>query len=150
MTIKRFIAVTAVVLAACSETKQKPAEETIPVSVAVAETKDVPVQIRAVGNVQPFSNVAVRALVGGQLEKVSFREGEDVRRGEVLFTIDPRPYQAALAQAQANLARDTANLKNAESQAARYADLVKKDYVTREEYDKFTSAARGRKGRGRC
>lgn len=143
MTIRKLIAVMAVMLASagCAEKKQKPQEETIPVSVAVAESKDVPVQIRAIGSVQPYTNVAVRALVGGQLEKVWFREGQDVHRGEMLFTIDPRPSQAALAQAQANLARDQANLKNAESQAARYADLVKKDFVTREEYDKFIAAA---------
>jgi membrane fusion protein, multidrug efflux system len=141
MRMKRIIAVIAVALAACSGAKQKPPEEKVPVSVAIAEAKDVPVQIRAIGNVQPISNVAVRALVGGQLEKVWFKEGDDVRRGQPLFTIDPLPYQAALAQARANLARDEANLRNAESQAARYADLVKKDFVTREEYDKFTSAA---------
>ncbi len=139
--MKRIIAVVAVALAACSGAKQKPAEEKVPVMVAVATSKDVPIQIRAIGDVQPISNVAVRALVGGQLDKVWFKEGGDVRRNELLFTIDPRPYQAALAQAQANLARDEANQKNAESQAARYADLVKKDFVTREEYDNFTAAA---------
>jgi membrane fusion protein, multidrug efflux system len=139
--MKRIIAVMAVALAACSGAKQKPADEKVPVMVAVAQTKDMPVQLRAIGSVQPISNVAVRALVGGQLDKVWFKEGDDVRRNQVLFTIDPRPYQAALAQAQANLARDEANLKNAESQAARYADLVKKDFVTHEDYDKFTSAA---------
>ncbi len=139
--MKRIVAVVAVALAACSGAKKKPADEKVPVMVAVVQSKDVPIQIRAIGSVQPISNVAVRALVGGQLEKISFREGDDVRRGETLFTIDPRPYQAALAQAQANLARDEANLRNAESQAARYADLVKKDFVTREDFDKFTSAA---------
>jgi multidrug efflux system membrane fusion protein len=131
----------ACVLAACSGTKQKPAEEKVPVTVAVAQTQNVPTEIRAIGNVKPPSNVAVRALVAGELTRVWFKEGDDVRKGQTLFTIDPRPYQAALSQARANLARDEAGLKNAESQAARYADLVKKDYVTREDYDKFTSAA---------
>ncbi len=140
-----IIAVVAVALAACSGAKQKPPEERVPVTVAVASSKDVPVQIHAIGTVQPISNVAVRALVGGELQKVWFKEGDDVRRDQLLFTIDQRPYQAALAQAQANLARDVANQKNAESQAARYADLVKKDFVTREDYDKFTSAAEAAK-----
>ena len=143
--MKRIMAVLAVALAACSGAKQKPPEEKVPVTVAVASSKDVPVQIHAIGTVQPISNVAVRALVGGELQKVWFKEGDDVRRGQLLFTIDERPYQAALAQAQANLARDVANQKNAESQAARYADLVKKDFVTREDYDKFTSAAEAAK-----
>src|SRR5204863_7741948 len=83
--------------------------------------------------------VAVRALVGGQLTRVWFNEGDDVRKGQMLFTIDPRPYDAALAQAQANLARDEANLKNAQAEAARYAELVKKDYGTQEESDRYTS-----------
>lgn len=131
----------ALTLTACSKPAPPRADPAVPVTVATAQQKNVPVQLRAIGNVQPRSTVAVKALASGQLEKVWFREGEDVRRGQTLFTIDPRPYQAALAQAQANLARDEANLRNAESEAARYSDLVKKDYVTREEYEKFTSAA---------
>src|SRR5204862_2092835 len=93
------------------------------------------------GSVQPMQTVAVHAQVTGQLTQVSFREGDDVARGQLLFTIDPRPYQAALAQADANLARDEANLRNAEAEARRYADLVKKDYVTKEEYDKIVAGA---------
>ena len=130
---------------ACSGTKQKPPEDKVPVTVAVAEQRDMPTQLRAIGSVQPISTVAVRALVGGQLTRVWFKEGEDVRRGQMLFTIDPRPYQAALLQAQANLARDQAQLKNAQAEAARYAELVKKDYVTREDYDRITSGAEAAK-----
>ena len=129
----------------CSGSKQKPAEEKVPVTVAKVEQKDVPVQLSAIGNVQAFSTVSIRALVSGQLTRVSFREGEDVRRGRQLFTIDPRPYAAAFLQAQANLARDEAQLRNAQSEAARYADLVKKDYVTKEEYEKITSGAEAAK-----
>jgi membrane fusion protein, multidrug efflux system len=128
-------------LAGCFGSKQKPSEERVPVTVAKAEQKDVPMQMRAVGNVQPISTVQVRALVGGALTRVWFREGEDVRRGQHLFTIDPRPYQATLSQAEANLARDEAQLRNAQSEAARYAELVKKDYVTKEEYEKIDSGA---------
>jgi multidrug efflux system membrane fusion protein len=126
---------------ACHKATPKPRAEAVPVTVAVAAVHDLPVQLSAIGNVQPFSNVAVKALVGGNLERVWFREGEDVHKGQLLFTIDPRPLQADLAQAQANLARDEANLRNAESEASRYAGLVKKDYVTREEYDKYTTGA---------
>jgi multidrug efflux system membrane fusion protein len=125
----------------CGGTKQKPREESIPVTVAQALEKSVPVQIKAIGRVQPLRTVDVHALVTGQLLSVSFQEGQDVAQGARLFLIDPRPYQAALAQAQAALARDEAQLKNAEAEAARYAELVKKDYVTREEYDRFTSGA---------
>jgi multidrug efflux system membrane fusion protein len=134
-----------VLLAACSGSKTKRADEKVPVTVARVEKKNVPLQIRAIGSVQPVSTVAVRALVGGQLTRVWFAEGENVRKGQPLFTIDPRPYQAALQQAEANLARDEAQFHNAQSEAARYAELVKKDYVTKEEYEKITSAAESAK-----
>jgi len=125
----------------CAEKKEKPREETVPVTVAQVVQKDVPLEIRAIGNVQPLSTVAVRALASGQLLRVWFREGDDVAKGQVLFSIDPRPYQATLQQAQANLARDEAQLRNAEAQVARYEDLVKKDYVTKEEYGKIVADA---------
>ena len=131
----------ALLAAACQSQKPKPADEAVPVTVARVEQKNIPIEIRAIGNVQPVSTVQVRALVGGQLEKVWFKEGDDVRKGATLFTIDPRPFQAALSQAQANLARDEAQLHNAESQAARYAELVKKDFVTKEEYDRVVAAS---------
>jgi multidrug efflux system membrane fusion protein len=125
----------------CAEKKEKPREEAVPVTVAQAVQKDVPLEIRAIGNVQPLSNVQVRALASGQLMRVSFREGDDVAKGQLLFTIDPRPYQAALQQAQANLARDEAMMRNADAQVARYDELVKKDYVTKEEYGKIVADA---------
>ena len=128
-------------LLGCAEKQQKQADERVPVTVATAEQKDIPVQVRVIGSVQPISSVAVRALVAGQLQHVSFREGDDVRKGQSLFTIDPRPYQATLAQAEANLARDQAQARNADAEASRYAELVKKDYVTREESEKFTAGA---------
>jgi multidrug efflux system membrane fusion protein len=130
-----------VALVACTKPPEKARDERVPVMTATAVQQNMPVQIRVIGTVQPISNVAVRAQVGGELMKVWFREGQDVRRGDRLFTIDPRPYQAELAQAEANLARDEALLRNAEADAARYADLVKKDYVTKQEYDKIRAAA---------
>jgi len=134
-----------VILGACAKKQEKVRDERVPVTVAVAEQKDIPLQIKTIGSVQPFSTVAIRALVAGQLMRVSFREGEEVRRGQLLFTIDPRPYQAAMSQAQANLARDEAELKNAQAQAARYADLIKKDYVTHEDYDRIIAGAESAK-----
>ena len=140
--MKRLFVLTLILtVAACKGEKEKPADDRIPVTVATAQQKDMPVQIRAIGTVQPLQTVAVRALVPGQLQRVYFREGDEVRRGQVLFVIDPRPYQAALAQAQANLARDEAAMRNADAERARYAELVKKDYVTREEYGKISADA---------
>jgi multidrug efflux system membrane fusion protein len=129
----------------CAEKKEKPKDERIPVTVASAVEQDVPVEIRVIGSVQPYTTVAIRAQVGGQLTRVWFREGQDVHRGDRLFTIDPRPYQSALAQAEANLARDEAQLKNAEADAARYADLVKKDFITKQDYDKTLTGAEASK-----
>ena len=126
---------------ACTKATRKPVDDRVPVTVAAVASENLPSQIRVVGNVEPMKTVAIRALVGGQLTHVWFREGDDIHRDQLLFTIDPRPYQAALAQAEANLARDLAQLHNAESDASRYADLVKKDYVTKEEYEKRTSDA---------
>jgi len=109
----------------------------IPVSVANVNAMDVPLQIRAIGNVEAFSTVQIKALVGGQMIGVYFKEGQDVKRGDLLFKIDPRPFQIGLEQAEANLARDRAQLKNADDEVKRYADLAQKDYVTKEHYDQL-------------
>src|SRR5881628_3146494 len=100
--------------------------DAIPVLVAIAAQKSVPVQIRAVGNVEAFSTVSIKSQVTGVLMKAHFKEGQNVKQGQLLFTIDPRPLEATLKQAEATLARDSAQLQNAREQARRYADLVKK------------------------
>ena len=98
--------VSVAVLLSCSGSKQAPPEEKIPVTVAIATQKDIPVQIRTIGNVQPISTVGVRAQVSGELLSVSFREGDEVSKGQLLFKIDPRPFQAVLSQAEANLVKE--------------------------------------------
>jgi multidrug efflux system membrane fusion protein len=115
--------------------------EGVPVLVATATQKAVPVQIRVVGSVEAYSTVSVKSQVTGVLQKAHFKEGQDVKKGQLLFTIDPRPFEAALKQAEANLARDTAQLQNSREQARRYADLVKKQYVSQEQYDKIRADA---------
>lgn len=135
----------AAVVAASSCSKKdahaRPPVEAAPVVVASVGRQDVPVEVRAVGHVEPYTTVSIKARVGGQVIRVGFREGEDVRRGDVLFQIDPRPYQAALAQARAQLERDRAIAHNAEEDVKRYTELVKKDYVTREQYDATRATA---------
>jgi len=119
---------------------QKPAAQPpVPVTVGTVVKKTVPVQIEAVGKVEPLSSVDVLARVGGQLTSVHFTEGQEVQKGQLLFTIDPRPYQAALAQAQAALARDKAQAANSAAALKRYGDLVQKEYVTREQYDQIAA-----------
>ncbi|MBP1718077.1 MAG: efflux transporter, family, subunit [Deltaproteobacteria bacterium] len=153
------------ILTSCT-TESKVAEKarpSIPVNVATVIQKDVPVQLRVVGNVEAYSVVSIRALVEGQLWKVYFKEGQDVQKDDLLLSIDPRPLEATLRQAEANLERDQAmvnqveanltrdlaqvtqaeaNLtkdlaqaKNAEEQTKRYVFLVEKGYVAKEQYD---------------
>jgi multidrug efflux system membrane fusion protein len=109
--------------------------EAVPVLVATAIQKAVPVQLRAVGNVEAYTTVAIKSQVTGVLMQAHFKEGQDVKKGQQLFTIDPRPFEAALRQAEANMQRDNAQLKNLREQVRRYAELVEKQYVSREQYD---------------
>jgi multidrug efflux system membrane fusion protein len=106
-----------------------------PVVTGVVKVQPVPVLVAAVGTVEPIESVAVRPQVGGVITSVSFTEGQDVKAGQALFQIDPRPLQAAREAARAQLARDQAQAANASAQAERYARLVEKDYVTREQAD---------------
>ena len=115
--------------------------EAVPVLVATAVQKSVPVQIRAVGNVEAYTTVSVKSQVTGVLQQAHFKEGQDVKKGQLLFTIDARPLEAALKQAEANLARDAAQLKNLREQVRRYAELVEKQYVSREQYDQIKTNA---------
>jgi multidrug efflux system membrane fusion protein len=142
------------VLSSCSGKKEKP-EATWPVKVAAAVQKTVPVQLRAIGNVQAYSTVSVKSRIVGQLVRVYFKEGQDVRKGELLFTIDPRPFEVALKQVEANLERDMAQViqaeanlqrdlaqeKNAQVEADRYKLLLERGVVSKEQYDNFRTNA---------
>ncbi len=107
----------------------------VPVVTGLVKTQPVPLLLGAVGAVEPIESVAVRPQVGGVITSVAFAEGADVAAGQPLFRIDPRPLEAALEAARAQLARDEAQAANADAQAARYEKLVAKDYVTREQAD---------------
>jgi membrane fusion protein, multidrug efflux system len=155
----------------CSSGKKENQAPAKPISVAVGSAiqKDVPVQVRAIGNVQAYSTVSVKSMVGGELVKVFFSEGQFVKKGDRLFTIDPRPFQAAMKQAEAilnrdlvqvkqaeddlakdrallnqaraNLERDLAEAKNAELDAQRYKELFEKKVVAEQQYDQFRTNA---------
>ena len=112
-----------------------------PVTVSAAIKKDVPVILKAIGTVEPHNTVSVRARVAGEITRIAFKEGQDVSQGDLLFTMDPRPYQAALEGALADLDRDNARLKSAKEDVRRYAELVKKDYVTSQAYDQTKANA---------
>jgi multidrug efflux system membrane fusion protein len=132
--------------------KQAPS---VPVKTAVAETKTIPMQLRAIGQVEASSTVDVHPQVGGQLTRIAFKEGDFVNRGDVLFGIDPRVsqtdvaqaeanYQRAIAtqkQAESNLAKDQAIAKTAQVEARRYASLVESGVVSRSQYDQVRTNA---------
>jgi len=106
----------------------------VPVNVAAAQQQTVPFVITGIGNVEACSTVSIKARVDGQIVEVKCREGQPVTKGEVLFRIDPRPYQAALRQAEANALRDKAARDQALSQAKRYQELLDKNFISKEAY----------------
>lgn len=122
---------------------RKAAKGPPPVSVTVATVtrEAVPVRLRAIGNVEAYLTVAVKARVDGQIVAVNFREGEPVGKGDVLFRIDPRPYEAALRQAEANALRDRAARDQARSQEKRYQELLAKNFISKEAYAQIRTNA---------
>jgi membrane fusion protein, multidrug efflux system len=118
----------------------------VPVTASEAVEKSIPVQLRVIGNVQAYASVNILCQIAGELTTVHFKEGQEVRKGDPLFTIDPRPFEARLKQAEANLARDRAQLQNAKKQADRYGSVVKKGYVAEEQYDQMAANAAALEG----
>ena len=113
----------------------------VPVTVASVVQKSMPIEIRVIGTAEANSTVAVRAQITGQLIAVNFKEGDDVKQGQVLFSLDRRPLEAALQQAQANLERDMAQAANAAANARRYQDLAERGIATREQVDTSRTGA---------
>ena len=113
----------------------------VPVNVGEAVRKDMPVDLRAIGNVEPVATVDVKAQVGGELIEVNFKEGQDVKKGDLLFTIQPMLYATQLAQAEANLARDRAQAENALREMERNAELGTKGAISKEQLDQMRSTA---------
>lgn len=113
----------------------------IPVTAAPVVEKPMPLDIEAIGQGEAYSNVAVHAQITGELTSVNFKEGDDVKKGQVLFTLDRRPLEAALQQAVATLAHDEAQAVNAAQQMQRYQDLVSKGIATHEQSDAQVAAS---------
>jgi multidrug efflux system membrane fusion protein len=124
---------------------QAPPKPPVPVTVGLAALEPAPLQVNAPGTVDSKNTVDVRARVGGEILQVHFHEGDEVQQGQLLFSIDPRPFQAALGEAQGRLQRDRVLADNADKQAARYAELVTKDYVTKEQHDRAQADAGSQK-----
>ena len=169
--IFRLLIICPIFFFACSNEKSAPPKKnvSIPVIVSTVAQKTVPLQLRAIGNVQAYSTVSVRTKVGGEIVHVYFKEGQEVKKGDLLFTIDPRSYEAALRQAEANLGKDVAQVKQAEANLARsnaqvrqseadlvrdvaraknamadahrYESLVQKGVVSKTQYDQIRTQA---------
>jgi multidrug efflux system membrane fusion protein len=107
----------------------------VPVTVAAAQRQDVPIMLDAIGTVQAFNTITIRAQVDGQLTEIAFREGQMVKQGDVLARVDPRSYQAALDQALARKAQDEALLANARLDLQRYTTLARNEGVSRQQQD---------------
>ena len=132
------------------------------VTVATVKIKPMPVQLSNIGNVEAYATISVKAQINGELTQVNFQQGQQVKKGDLLFRIDPRPYDAALKQAEADLAKDKAQkemakanvirdrsqLQNAEIDARRYASVVAKGAVTKEAYEKLLTDAETLQGHG--
>jgi membrane fusion protein, multidrug efflux system len=132
------------ILAAGTGCDRKPPEHAFPpatVLAAKAVQKDMPVTIAAIGQVEAKKSVPLYTLVGGRLLQIHFKEGEDVRQGQMLFTIDPAPYQERLRQAEGRLAKDTALMKYNSEEAKRYAFLFEKGAVSKSDADKYLTDA---------
>lgn len=134
---------------------KKKGGEVVPVAVAKVVARSVPLEIQVIGNVEAYSTVLLKARVTGAIEKVHFNEGDFVRKGDKLFTIDPAPFLSAVNQAEANLARDKAQLLQARanlsrdeaqhkfvsSQAARFASLQKEGVISKEQAEQYQANA---------
>lgn len=126
----------------CAKQEAAPSERPgVPVVVSKVVRKTVPVEVSAIGNAEAYSTVSIKAQVSGELLEVHFKEGDFVKKGQLLLTIDPRPYEAARAQTEAALARDKAVAANDRSQADRYLKLLDAGVIPAQQAESFTSTA---------
>jgi len=127
-------------LSACNSANSKSAQASagppsIPVAVAPAQQRDFPIYLSGLGSVQAYNTVSLKSRVDGQIVQIAFKEGQVVKQGELLIVIDPRPYQVAAEQAEAALARDQSQLKNAQLDYDRYQGLFKEEVISQQQYD---------------
>jgi multidrug efflux system membrane fusion protein len=120
---------------AAAKGKSQAGPPAVPVLVASAEAKDVPVILRGLGTVQAFNNAPLKSQVGGAVTQINFKEGQDIRKGDLLIQLDPRPYQAVLDQSKAALAKDQAALANAQTDLQRYSKLLAQNFTPEQQYE---------------
>jgi multidrug efflux system membrane fusion protein len=151
------VAVATVLLSACKsqQVQSEAGPPPVPVTISKAVQQSVPIDVRVIGTVEASATVQVKSQIAGQLVSVKFTEGQNVRKGDLLFEIDARPYlealrqaeaavakdRAQIAQSEAILARDLAQSKNADAEAARYDELVKAGDISKSQYDRVRTSA---------
>lgn len=137
----------AMALCACGRpSAQKPAAPPpVPVEVSAAETRSMPVQMKAIGTVEPVASVQLKSKVQGEIMQVLFEDGAPVKAGDVLFNIDPRTFETALKRAQANLSMAQSTSANATEQAARYTTLIQRGVASKEQTSQVLAAAQSQK-----
>lgn len=133
-------------LAACGKPAERAAQvPPVPVDLAAAERRDVPVELRAIGTVEPLASVQLKAKVQGEIIRVLFADGAYVKAGQALFEIDPRPFQAVLQRADADLAQAGIEAKNAQDQADRYTKLTTQGVASKEQFAQYQTTASSQK-----
>ncbi len=148
LTLKEWLAIMSlagiVALAGCSRGSSEPSfgeRGPVPVLAAKVVQKNVADTIHAIGRIEPFSTVDIKSQINGQVMQVNFREGQEVKKGDLLFTIDPRPFEAALRQAEANLAKDRALARQTSAEEQRYAFLLQQGVGSQQQYDQANASA---------
>ena len=141
LTLVAFLTATALLSACSTRTAQTAPSLAVPVSVAKAVQKTVPIELTAIGTGEAYSKVSIEAQVNAILDSVHFQQGDFVKKGQLLFSLDARPFQAALAQAEGNLAKDRAQAQLAHVEAERYTKLFKEGVAAKEQYDQYQSTA---------
>jgi membrane fusion protein, multidrug efflux system len=149
MKISSIPAILAAVIAmsACQRpaSQKTPDVPPVPVEVAAAEVRTMPIEMQAIGTVEPLASVQLKSKVQGEILRVHFADGAEVRAGDPLFDIDARPFEAALKRAQANLAMARSTSANASEQADRYTTLIKRGVASKEQFSQFLSTAETQK-----
>lgn len=137
-----FACLLALNIAGCTEHAAPPPDApAVPVLAAKAISKSMPIELQEIGTGQAYSTVSVESQAAGIVREVHYTQGQFVKKGDLLVSLDDRPFQAALEMTQANLSKDQANLKLAQVQAGRYQELYKSGIVPKEQLDQFTSTA---------
>lgn len=132
-----YLLICAFLLFSCSKPSPKKSKPLVPVVVTQAIKKDVPIEIKTIGNVEAYYSVTIKSKIEGQLLVANVKEGDEIRKGQLLFIVDPRPFEEVVKQAEANLFRDKAQLNFAKAELERYEELYKEQLISKQQFEKI-------------